>query len=307
MDSRQLRYFVAICEQGSLSAAAARERVAVSALSYHLANMEAELARPLFTRKPRGLAPNAAGLRLLAHARAITRAIETAARDVRAAGEEPAGEVSVGMAFSAVKAIGVSLARRVLADLPKVRLTLTESLSGATLMQLMAADVELALVYNPPAAPNLSAVPVLEERMVLLGLPSVIGEGPEPVSVEALLDMPIILLRQGLSARALMDDSALLKKLEARAMLQMNSVQAISGAVEAGLGAVIGTRLFMRERLDAGAVALREIGEPALTRRLYLCALEDRPPSFAQEAMRGLILELLKDSVESGAWDARLL
>ena len=78
MDSRQLRYFVAMHDAGSLSGAAAMEHVAVSALSYHLGNLEAELGVALFRRKPRGLEPTAAGLRLYTHARAILRAIDDA-------------------------------------------------------------------------------------------------------------------------------------------------------------------------------------------------------------------------------------
>ncbi len=307
MDSRQLRYFAAICDHGSLSSAAKAERVAVSALSYHLANLEGELGLSLFERKPRGLAPTAAGLRLLSHARAVSRAIEAAGPDVRAAVGEPVGEVSIGMAFSAVKAIGVELARRTLSDFPRLRLQLTESLSGATFAHLMAADVELALVYNPPSAPGLVSRPVLEERMVLLGRPELVGETETPITAEELLEMPLILLRQGVSARALMEDDALRKRLEARARLQMNSVQAIEGALMAGLGVAIGTRLFMRERVAEGAMALRPIVAPELTRRLHLCEMETRPATIAREAIRALVLELIADAVGAGAWAARMV
>ncbi len=64
MDSRQLRYFAAIYDHGTLSSAAEHLRVAISALSHHLANLERELSAPLFVRKPRGMQPTAAGERL---------------------------------------------------------------------------------------------------------------------------------------------------------------------------------------------------------------------------------------------------
>ena len=48
MDSRQLRCFMAIYEHGALSAAAGHMRLATSALSHHLANMEAELGTRLY-------------------------------------------------------------------------------------------------------------------------------------------------------------------------------------------------------------------------------------------------------------------
>jgi LysR family nitrogen assimilation transcriptional regulator len=78
MDSRQLRYFAAIHEEGSLARAAERQHVAISALSRHLGNLESELGTLLFVREPRGMRPTAAGLRLYEHARNILRAMTAA-------------------------------------------------------------------------------------------------------------------------------------------------------------------------------------------------------------------------------------
>ena len=304
MDSRQLRYFAAIHEEGSLARAAERERVAVSALSRHLANLEAELGSRLFDREPRGVRPTGAGQRLYDHARAILRAMAAAEADLRDEGREVAGDVSVGMAYSAVKAIGVALMQRVLADYPKLKLSLSESLSGSTLLHLLASEVDLAMVYNPPQEPRLRAQPVLEERMVLVGRADLIG-GEGPITFNEVLELPLFILRQGLSARALMDDDALLKKLEERAQFQMNSISAITGSLLAGIGCVIGTELMMQEHLESGALASRPIVTPELNRTLYICELADRPATFALETVRHLCVTLSLDAVASGRWQAR--
>ena len=305
MDSRQIRYFAAIFDKRSLTTAAGELRVAVSALSHHLANLEAELGTRLFERKPRGLEPTAAGERLYIHARAILRAMSAAERDIKASGGEVAGDVTIGMAYSAVKAIGVPLLQRILTDYPKLNLSLSESLSGATLLHLLAADVDMALVYNPPADSRLKSIPVLEESMVLIGLEEIIGEGGRPIAFHDTLDMPMIILRQGISARALVDDATLLKKLETKARFQMNSVQAIGGALVAGLGCAIGTRLFLQEHIDSGALAVRTIVEPELSRTLYLCQMAERPSSYALEAVQRLVIELVHAAIDAGQWDAK--
>lgn len=307
MDSRQLRYFAAIFEHGTLSNAAEHARVAASALSHHLSNLEAELGVSLFERKPRGMEPTAAGHRLHEHAKLILKAMNNAETDLKQTGGRIAGAVSVGMAYSAVKAIAVELFRRMALDYPQVELALAESLSGVTLTHLMASDVDLALVYNPPSDPVLRTRAVLEERMVLVGKREIIGESHDPITFNELLELPIILLRQGVSARAILGDVNLLKKIEGRAKLQMNSVQAIAGSLEAGLGCVIGTKLFMSDQLASGAVHYRPIVDPELSRTLYLCELASRPPTFALEAVRGLIIELVRDAVREGRWEARLI
>jgi len=307
MDTRQLRYFAAIYEHGTLSAAAASERVAISALSHHLANLERELGTRLFVRKPRGLEPTAAGQRLNEHARSILKSVSDAETDVREAGGSIGGDVSIGMAFSAVKMIGVDFVSRVLNDFPLVGLSLTESLSGSSLMRVLATDIDLALVYNPPADPRLKTRPVLRERLVCVGTPELMGPHGEPITFDEVRALPLILLRQGASALAILDDLPLLKKLESSARVRMNSLHAMAGSLIAGLGCAVGTDLFMREHVESGALSLRPIVEPDLRRTLYLCELAGKPPRFALEAMSDLILELVADSVRRGDWHAELV
>ncbi|MBA4490207.1 hypothetical protein [Paracoccus sp. S1E-3] len=109
-------------------------------------------------RQPR-LEPKAGGLRLYTHARAILRSIDDARADLLESQRAVTGEVAVGLVYSAVKAIGTVLARRVLKDHPGLRLSLTESLSGTTLLHLQSADVDMALVYNPRRRRSLTAPP----------------------------------------------------------------------------------------------------------------------------------------------------
>ena len=304
MDSKQLRYFAAIYEAQSVSRAADGLNIAASALSHHLSNLEAELDTSLFIRKPRGMQPTAAGIRLYEHARGILRSIRAATEDIRQEGRDVAGEVAVGMAYSAVKAVGIDLVKTVLTDYPKLKLSLSESLSGSTLLHLMASGVDLAVVYNPPNDPKLVAHPILEEEMVCVGRRDVIGDTDDAISFQDFLELPLILLRQGLSARALLDDASLLKQLESRARLQMNSVQAIAGCLVEGLGCIVGTKLFMSELLDQGILHARPIVEPRLTRTLYICEQAERPATFALETVRQLLVMHIHEAMQNGTWEA---
>ncbi len=307
MDSRQLRYFIAVYEQRNLSRAADQASVAQSALSHHIANLEAEFAMPLFERKPRGMEPTAAGERLYEHARIILRAMSDAEREIRQGSNAMSGDVSIGMANSGMKAIGVPLMQTVLTKYPDLKLSLTESLSGATLMHLLASEVDLALVYNPPSEKDLVAEPVLEEQMFCVGTPKVIGRSKAPIPFEEVTRLPNILLRQGVSSRALLDDPVPLKRLEASAVLRMNSISGIIGAMLAGLGCSVATKLFAREQLKAGTLVAREIVKPKLMRTLYICRLRNRPSTYVMEEMKQLILALIAEQVRRGAWEAKLL
>ncbi len=305
MDSRQLRYFAAIFEEGALARAADRERVAVSALSRHLSNLEAELGTQLFERLPRGVRPTASGARLYEHARAILRSMQAASTDIRETENEVAGEISVGFAHSAVKAIGVPLVQRVSQDYPNLRLHLSEIFSGSTAQQLASSEVDLTLTYNQLPDARFRFQPVLEEELVLVGRPDVIG-GTVAISFEALLDLPLIILRQGLYTRAVMDDPSLLRRIEENAQFQINSISAISGSLLSGIGCIVGTEFILKEHIDAGTLTTRPIIKPKLNRTLFIGELSDRPATFAFEAVRQLCIELTIEAVEATQWKATL-
>lgn len=97
MSLAQLRYFVAVAEEGNVCRAAGRLRVAQPPVSRQIRALEDELGAPLFTRTPRGMALLPSGEVFLDHARAILHAVERAGEAVRGAVNDtaPAGEQTV--------------------------------------------------------------------------------------------------------------------------------------------------------------------------------------------------------------------
>jgi len=82
MELRHLRYFVAVAEERSFSAAATRLRVAQPSLSKQIRDLEIELGTELFERGPRGVRLTAAGRAFLVEAR---HTLDVAARAVTSA------------------------------------------------------------------------------------------------------------------------------------------------------------------------------------------------------------------------------
>jgi DNA-binding transcriptional LysR family regulator len=74
----QIRYFVAVAEEGNVGRAARAVRVAQPALSRQIRSLEDELGTPLFRRTPRGMLLSPPGEVLLSHARAILAGVEAA-------------------------------------------------------------------------------------------------------------------------------------------------------------------------------------------------------------------------------------
>src|SRR5580693_5147934 len=96
MEIHQLRYFVAVAEEGSFSRAAAKVRVAQPSLSQQIRKLEGEIGQPLFDRLPRSVVLTEAGRCLIDYARQILASLGDARRCVDELKGEVAGRVAVG-------------------------------------------------------------------------------------------------------------------------------------------------------------------------------------------------------------------
>jgi DNA-binding transcriptional LysR family regulator len=89
MSLDQLKYFVAVAEEGHLTRAARRLHISQPPLTRQIRSLEDELGVPLFERTPKGMRPLPAAIALLDHARRILADVDVAARAARDARGAP--------------------------------------------------------------------------------------------------------------------------------------------------------------------------------------------------------------------------
>ncbi|MGW1839064.1 LysR family transcriptional regulator [Streptomyces sp. NPDC002067] len=170
MSLRQFEYALAVAEEGSVTAAAGRLRVAQPSVSQQIRGLERELGVELFARTPAGLVPTVVGRAFLREAEAAVGAARRARAAARAGAEELVGEVAVAaqMGFGSRQlpaALG-ALRRRS----PRLEVTVLEEPSSAELERLCrrgALDLALmaACERSPADAHHLGD----EEFVVVLG------------------------------------------------------------------------------------------------------------------------------------------
>jgi DNA-binding transcriptional LysR family regulator len=123
---RQLEYFVAIAEHGSLTAAAEELLVSQPSLSQQIRSLERELGGALLERLPRGVRLTAAGQELLPEARSALMHAEHARRAVRRALELEAGQLEVAVTTSAALGILPNVLRDWQRRHPEIEVSLLE-------------------------------------------------------------------------------------------------------------------------------------------------------------------------------------
>ncbi|WP_310567096.1 LysR family transcriptional regulator, partial [Hydrogenophaga sp.] len=196
MELRQLKYFLAIADSGSFSAAAERVFVAQSALSHQMAQLEGELGVALFLRTRRGVALTEAGQRFYPHAVSILRQTDEAAQAARSGGGTPSGKVVFGLPHSVSSALALPLLRAVRQALPQVQLELTEELTGNLTPQLRAGQIQLAVLFDDGTLSEFSWTPMLRERLCLIGPPQGTARRAASVTLRRALAQPLILPAQ---------------------------------------------------------------------------------------------------------------
>ncbi|MGY1730022.1 LysR family transcriptional regulator [Geodermatophilus sp. SYSU D01045] len=101
MELRQLRYFLAVAEEGRFSRAAQRLHMAAPSLSQQIRALERELRVPLFERTPEAARLTFAGVVLVERARIILAEVDRALADARAAGADSRERLTLRVATMA--------------------------------------------------------------------------------------------------------------------------------------------------------------------------------------------------------------
>jgi DNA-binding transcriptional LysR family regulator len=284
MELHQLRYLVAVAEEGGFTRAAAREHVAQPGISAQVARLERELGHVLFDRSARGVRLTPAGEAVLPHARAALAAV-TAVRDTA---DELAGLLRGRVAVGVVRGGGVVDLPALLGAFhrahPGVAIRLVEDATDALLDGLRSGDLDLAWVGrhgDPP--PDLEVDVVLDVPLVAVPPPGVpLGA---TVTAAELAEHPVIALPVGAGVRAALDRAAADVGVVLRPALEAGSPPVLLDLARQGLGVAV---------VPAPAVAGREDAVPLVPEvwaRIDLARRRDAPLGPAARALLALARE----------------
>lgn len=309
MELRQLKYFLAIADSGSFSAAAERVFVAQSALSHQIAQLEDELGVELFLRTRRGVALTEAGQRFYPHAVSILRQTGEAAQAARSGSAEPSGKVVFGIPHSVSQALALPLLRAVRQALPQVQLELTEELTGNLTPQLRAGQIQLAVLFDDGTLSEFTWTPMLRERLCLIGPPPAgAARRAARVTLRQALAQPLILPAQPHGVRPLIEAAARDAGLAPpQAVTDISSISILRTSLLAGLGQTLLPVMPLKADIDAGLLQATPVVSPPLERTLALCTSAHIPLSAAAQAVAQQAMAVAAERCRSGQWSGARL
>jgi LysR family transcriptional regulator, nitrogen assimilation regulatory protein len=304
MDIRQLRYFVAIADLKSFSKASQSLHVAQPALSLHVRNMEVDLGADLLRRTPQGVFPTEAGQVLLERARILLGEFERIKVDLQRQNIEPAGEVRLGLPGTIGDALSVPLILETNRLYPKVRLRISEAMSGFVLEWLTAGRVDIGLLYLPLEDRGMVSTPILTEELRLFGPTQRLSGFDLPkgkdLPLKKLVGLPLILPSASHGLRQLIDETIERQNLELNAIVEVDSYPAMKELVRQRLGFSILPFNAIKHDLANGTFESWRLGSPPLRRTIHLIS-QRRPGARATEVVQELCRSILLSRIEPGS------
>lgn len=167
MELRQLRYFIAVAEEGSFSHAAQRLSISQPPITRQIHQLEEELGVQLFKRTPKGAKTTEAGKIFLTDAREVLATLARSQERVQAAYRGELGTLAVGYFGSPSYRLVPEIVASFREDHPDVDVSLKRLSKAEQIQQLQSGAIHIGFGRYYPEIPGLSVQEILREDLML--------------------------------------------------------------------------------------------------------------------------------------------
>ncbi len=269
MDDRRLRYFLAVVDEGSVTRAAQRLRVAQPSLTQTLRALESELGVQLFHRVGRGVRLSTAGEALVGPARQILRAIDDARSAISGVVELRTGTLEIAALATLAVDPMAALIGRFREHHPGVQVRVLEPESADGVRALVRDGAcELGAAHLPLPGDQLTAHPLGEQELLFVFPPQAAPASERPVGARELARTPLVVSPPGTSTRMLLEQALAAVGVTPQIAVQTAAREAIVPLVLASAGAALLPTPLAHEAQRRGAIA--RSAQPAITRAVGL-------------------------------------
>ena len=213
MTDKQLRYILAIAENGSITDTASKLFISQPSLSAMLSSVEKELGVQLFDRNSTPITPTLAGEAYLDAAREMLGVIRNLELNIEQIKDSQSGRLSIycGHQFSAL--LFPFLLPDFMAKYPKIQLHLSEISHSDVLSLRNSDDVDILFSDLNTDVPFFDREMILEEELVLFAPKSFVPEFVQDaehsrpcIDLSCAKAQPFVLMKQGSRLRGKVDN-----------------------------------------------------------------------------------------------------
>jgi DNA-binding transcriptional LysR family regulator len=249
MELRHLRYFAAVAEHLSFTAAAQSLGVSQPPLSQQIRDLEVEIGVSLFERSSRRVALTAAGEDFLGNARAILAQVAESVDRARTIGSGTVGILNIGMTSSVLAGPAGCLIRAFEQRFPAVDVRIHEMAPADQIAALKANRTDLSFLRSPPQDPDLVAHRAWQEPLCVALPRGHARAASRSVAIDIFRSEPLVSLRLE-SSRFAADiyQACIARGFTPRISQQVREASSLINLVAAGFGLAIIPQFVGRSR-----------------------------------------------------------
>jgi DNA-binding transcriptional LysR family regulator len=286
MQLHQLAYAQAVAEERSFTHAAARLHLAQPSLSRQVRLLERELGVVLFNRSPGQsvVTLTADGAALLPFITRVLADVEATSAEARALTGMARGRLSVGATPSLTTHVLAPALIEFHASHPGIELLVVEAGSHQLVPQMVSGEIDLALVVEPVADPQVTTTPLFEDPLVLAVAPGhpLAVRGRRTVQVRDLHGLDLVMFREGYDLREVTLEACRSAGVEPHLVSQGGEMDGVLAFVAAGLGAAVVPAIALP---GDGRIVAIPFSQPGLRRTVALAHRNDRPLARPAQAL----------------------
>ena len=197
MEFRQLKYFLAVAEEGQITKAAERLNITQPPLSQQMILLEEELGVQLLERGKKQIRLTEAGKILRVRAEQVAELMLTAKDEVQEAAAGLRGKLTLGTITSSGRSLIPGYIQKYHQLYPQVTFDLRQGDSRRVLELLDSGLVEIGLVRLPIDEALYHAIMLPKENMVVVSLPDQTGKSEEAeMQLTELREVPLLIHRR---------------------------------------------------------------------------------------------------------------
>lgn len=283
---RHIRLFMAVAEQGSLTAAARSLGLSQPALSKSLSEMETLLGATLFTRVGRRLALSAAGDVFRRHAREGLASLDAAASATQ---QRATGRLTVGLLPTVSTRFFPEVAAQFLRAQPAPILSIETGAHPFLLKKLRDRQIDLMIGRMPQPAemPGLS-FEFLYEEPIIAAIRANHPARSRPIA-QVLRDYPVILPTPDAIIRGTIDAYlAQLNRADLIPAVETSTLALGRGLLFASDAIWFISQGVVEAELDAGTLTTLPLGATYLSGAVGMTHVKDAPPSGPNQTLMAL-------------------
>lgn len=300
MNLRQLQYFVRVVELQNMTRAAESLYVAQPALSQQIALLEEDLGVRLLVRGSRGVSATAEGVLLYRHAQTILRQVDSTRSLLAKTDEQMTGTVSIGMASSTARMIGLPLMKLVKQEVPGIVLEIVDIPSADLTRLVLQGRVDFSLSPDQQPIKGIFLTPLLVEELFLLTHAS-LKLPAENVALESISTLPLILPSLPNKLRARVDHVFLTARLTYNLFAEASTSAILIPAVRERLAATLLPYSAAQPEIANGTITSHSM-DVELSREIVLCYSDSLPLTPAVSKIINLCKGLIKQLVLDQSW-----